>query len=90
MPTTLSSWPSHSGTVANWELPMPTIHLELHPGRTLEQKRYFVRKVTEITCETLVCPIESVDVLITEVSREHWAKGGQLTSDKDAARKAAR
>ncbi|MEF0943591.1 4-oxalocrotonate tautomerase [Rhizobium sp. BR 362] len=61
---------------------MPTIHLEMHPGRTLEQKRDFVRKVTQVTAETLACPPDSVDVLISEIAREHWAKGGQLVSDK--------
>jgi len=61
---------------------MPTLHLEMHPGRTLDQKRDFVREVTRVTVETLVCPPESVDVLITEVPREAWAKGGILIADK--------
>ena len=61
---------------------MPTLHLEMHPGRTLEQKRQFVREVTRVTCETLNCPTDSVDVVISEVPREHWAKAGQLISDK--------
>jgi 4-oxalocrotonate tautomerase len=60
---------------------MPTLHLEMHPGRTLEQKRAFVREVTRVTVETLTCPPESVDVVITEVSREAWAKGGKLVAD---------
>lgn len=61
---------------------MPTLYLDMHPGRTLEQKRQFVREVTRVTSETLNCPTDSVDVLISEVPREHWAKGGQLISDK--------
>jgi 4-oxalocrotonate tautomerase len=60
---------------------MPTLHLEMHPGRTLEQKRAFVREVTRVTAETLACPPESVDILISEVSREAWAKGGKLLAD---------
>lgn len=60
---------------------MPTLHLEMHPGRTLEQKRAFVREVTRVTVETLACPPESVDVVITEVPREHWSKGGKLVAD---------
>jgi len=35
---------------------MPTLHLEMHPGRTLEQKRDFVREVTRVASETLACP----------------------------------
>ena len=60
---------------------MPTLHLEMHPGRTPEQKRAFVTEVTRVVVETLVCPPESVDVVITEVPREHWAKAGKLMSD---------
>ena len=61
---------------------MPTIHLEMHPGRTLDQKRDFVREVTRVTVETLVCPPDSVDVVITEVAKEAWGKGGVLIADK--------
>jgi 4-oxalocrotonate tautomerase len=60
---------------------MPTLHLEMHPGRTLEQKRDFAREVTRVASETLACPPASVDVLISEIPREHWAKGGKLMSD---------
>lgn len=60
---------------------MPTLHLEMHPGRTPEQKRAFVTEVTRVVVETLVCPPESVDVVITEVPREHWAKAGKLLSE---------
>lgn len=61
---------------------MPLLHLEMHPGRTLEQKRAFVREVTRVVVETLGCPPESVDVVISEVSRDNWAKAGQLIADK--------
>jgi 4-oxalocrotonate tautomerase len=60
---------------------MPVLHLEMHPGRTLEQKRAFVREVTRVTVETLVCPPETVDVVITEVPRDAWAKAGKLLAD---------
>ncbi len=61
---------------------MPTLHLDMHPGRTLEQKRAFVREVTRATCETLNCPAESVEILIREIPRDQWASGGQLRSDQ--------
>ena len=60
---------------------MPAIHLEMHPGRTIDRKRAFVREVTRVTAETLKCPIESVDVVITEVPKELWGKSGKLVSD---------
>lgn len=61
---------------------MPILRLEMHPGRTLDQKRAFVHEVTRVVVETLGCPSDSVDVVITEVAREHWAKAGQLIADK--------
>ncbi|HWX03738.1 4-oxalocrotonate tautomerase [Collimonas sp.] len=61
---------------------MPILRLEMHPGRTPEQKRTFVREVTRVVVETLVCPPESVDIVISEVSREDWAKAGKLVADK--------
>jgi 4-oxalocrotonate tautomerase len=61
---------------------MPILRLEMHPGRTLEQKRAFAREVTRVASETLNCPPDSVDVVISEVPREHWAKAGQLVSEK--------
>ena len=64
---------------------MPILRLEMHPGRTLEQKRHFVDAVTRVTCETLNCPPESVDVIITEIAREQWANSGKLRSDHGAA-----
>jgi 4-oxalocrotonate tautomerase len=61
---------------------MPILRLEMHPGRTQDQKRAFVQEVTRVAVETLGCPPESVDVVISEVPREHWAKAGQLMADK--------
>lgn len=61
---------------------MPILRLEMHPGRTLDQKRAFAHEVTRVVVETLGCPPDSVDVVITEVARENWAKAGQLIADK--------
>ncbi|MFT4183161.1 MAG: 4-oxalocrotonate tautomerase [Rhizobium sp.] len=60
---------------------MPILRLEMHPGRTQEQKRAFVREATRVVVETLVCPPESVEIVITEVSKEAWATAGKLKSD---------
>lgn len=60
---------------------MPTINVQLFEGRTLEQKRDFVKAVTEAACATLKCTPESVDVLIHEMKKEDWATAGKLWSD---------
>ena len=61
---------------------MPILTLKMHPSRTLEQKRTFVREVTRVAVETLNCPLESADVVITEVPSDAWAKAGKLLADK--------
>jgi 4-oxalocrotonate tautomerase len=60
---------------------MPTFHVELFEGRSVEQKRAFVEAITRVTCETLQCGPESVDIIITDVKRENWATAGVLWSD---------
>lgn len=60
---------------------MPILRLEMHPGRTPEQKREFVREVTRVAVDILKCPPESVDIVIQEVPRTEWAKGGKLLAD---------
>ena len=60
---------------------MPMIRLEMFPGRTPEQKRDFVREVTRLAAETLKCKPDSVDVVITEIPKSHWAKGGVLPEE---------
>lgn len=64
---------------------MPTLHLEMHPGRTAEQKRQFVAAVTHATCDTLACPPDTVEIIITEIGREHWASGGKLRCEPSAS-----
>lgn len=61
---------------------MPTINVQLFAGRTIEQKRQFVEAVTRVTCETLNCTPGSVDIILTDVSKENWASEGVLWSDK--------
>jgi len=61
---------------------MPTINVQLFEGRTLEEKRAFVQAVTEATVKTLGATPCSVDILIHEIKREHWATGGKLWSDE--------
>ena len=60
---------------------MPTIRVELFEGRTPEQKQAFVKAITEATVATLGGSPDSVQVVITDVSKSNWASGGLLWSD---------
>ena len=61
---------------------MPTLHVELFAGRTLEQKRALAQALTDATVKTLGGSADSVDVIFRDVERHDWATGGQLWSDK--------
>lgn len=57
---------------------MPILRVEMHPGRTSEQKRTYVSELTRVTVEVFQCPPESVEILLQEVPRDLWAKAGLL------------
>lgn len=63
---------------------MPTIHVQMFAGRTVEQKRALAKALTDATVATLGAKPESVDVVFTDVQRQDWATGGELWSDKAA------
>src|SRR5690606_30088583 len=54
---------------------MPTYHIEMMEGRTVEQKKKLVEEITRVSVEILGGSPESVDILITDVKRENWATG---------------
>jgi 4-oxalocrotonate tautomerase len=60
---------------------MPTINVQMLEGRSIEQKRAFAKAVTDATCTTLGCSVESVNIIVSEVKRENWATAGKLWSD---------
>ena len=64
---------------------MPTIHVELFAGRTLEQKRALAQALTEATVKTLGGSADAVDVIFRDVQRHDWSTAGVLWSDKAAA-----
>lgn len=63
---------------------MPTYHIEMLEGRTLEQKKKLVQEITRISVEVLGGSPAAVDILITDVKPENWASGGVLWSEARA------
>ncbi|HBV67377.1 MAG TPA: 4-oxalocrotonate tautomerase [Clostridiales bacterium] len=61
---------------------MPIIQIEMLKGRTLEQKRAMVEKVTEAVAETANCPKDAVKIIIREMESENFAQGGILKCDE--------
>ena len=60
---------------------MPVIQIEMIKGRTLQQKRDMVQKVTDVLVDTIQCKKEAVTIVIREVDKENIAKAGVLHSD---------
>ncbi len=60
---------------------MPILQIEILKGRTIEQKREMVKKVTDAITETLNCPKEAVSIIIREMEWENYAKAGILKAD---------
>ena len=65
----------------NLKKKMPTYHIEMMEGRTVEQKKKLVQEITRVTVEVLGGSPDTIDILITDVKRENWATGGKLWSE---------
>jgi 4-oxalocrotonate tautomerase len=51
-------------------------------GRTLEQKRKLVARVTDALAEECGARREAISIAIVEVSKEDFASAGTLVADK--------
>lgn len=61
---------------------MPIVQIEMFEGKTIEEKRRLVEKVTEAIVESIGTNKESVSIIIRDMSKADFAKGGQLLIDK--------
>lgn len=61
---------------------MPYVTVKMLEGRTDEQKKALVEKVTAAVSETTGAPEEKVVVFIEEMGKHHYATGGKRLSDQ--------
>jgi 4-oxalocrotonate tautomerase len=61
---------------------MPYITVKMLEGRTEEQKRTLVEKVTNAVHETVDAPKEKIVVFIEEMPKNHYAVAGKRLSDQ--------
>jgi len=61
---------------------MPIITVNFLEGRTLEQKRLLAENITKAVMESLKVSQDSVSIILQEMKREDFAKGGVLRCDK--------
>ena len=64
------------------EMPMPFINVKMLAGRSEEQKRELVKAITDAMVNICGAKPEGTTVLIEDVAKEDWAKGGILMSDQ--------
>jgi 4-oxalocrotonate tautomerase len=61
---------------------MAHVQITLLAGRTMEQKRRAVRRITDAMTEELNVKPEKMTVAFVEVPRESYARNGILLSDR--------
>ena len=65
---------------------MPHIQITMLEGRTPEQKRKIVERITNTMVEETGTAREGVSVAFVEVSQASFARGGVLVLDRDKDR----
>jgi len=60
---------------------VPFAQIHILEGRTEEQKRAVIEKVTQALVEALDAPQQNVRVLITEVPKGNWGIAGVSAKD---------
>ncbi len=63
---------------------MPLVRIDMWPGRSREVKDTMIRNVTKAVVESIGCPPEAVEILLYEVDKADWAKGGVSTAQQQA------
>jgi 4-oxalocrotonate tautomerase len=61
---------------------MPMITIKAFRGRTLDQKRELVRRITSDVVEVFKVTPEVVSIEIVEGEPDNWARGGVLSVDR--------
>lgn len=61
---------------------MPFAQIHILEGRTEEQKRAVIQKVTQALHEAIDAPVETVRVQIIEVPKTNWGIAGVSAKDR--------
>lgn len=64
---------------------MPLIQINIVEGRSPEKKERLISEVSHVVADVLEAPIESVRVMIQEMSPEHWGIAGESVKKRSQA-----
>lgn len=62
---------------------MPVVTVQLWEGRTVEQKRKLVKAITEAMVEHANVRPDGLHVIVHDVPKDSWARGGVLGIDRE-------
>ncbi|MNH72595.1 2-hydroxymuconate tautomerase [compost metagenome] len=63
---------------------MPFITVKILEGKTREQKREFIKRVTEAAGETMGIPADKVFIFFEDLAPDNYGKQGQLYADMES------
>ncbi|HEX2922903.1 MAG TPA: tautomerase family protein [Chloroflexota bacterium] len=66
---------------------MPLVRIDMWPGRDRETKDRMIRNVTKAVCESIGCPPDAVQIMLYEVDKADWARGGVSSAQREAEAK---
>lgn len=61
---------------------MPVITIQQSPGRTVDQRKLLVKKITEAFVEAYGVKPEAVMIFFQDYDDDMWGKAGLLTVDR--------
>ncbi|WP_331721278.1 tautomerase family protein [Streptomyces sp. NBC_00212] len=64
---------------------MPVVTVEWWSGSTVSARTEAVRAITDVVARAAHCPPEAVTVIIRDVDKSFWGKGGTLASEDHEA-----
>ena len=66
---------------------LPVVEITFFEGRPIAKKRRLVKSVTAAVAKSIDVDPEGVHVILREVRRDQWSRGGILRSDRDLLEK---
>jgi 4-oxalocrotonate tautomerase len=63
---------------------MPIINISLVEGRSPEQIRAMIQAVSDAAVKTLDAPLETINIVVTEVAPSHWGAGKATVAELQA------
>ncbi|MBT3943085.1 MAG: 4-oxalocrotonate tautomerase [Chloroflexi bacterium] len=60
---------------------MPSIHVYMHEGRSVDQKRGLAEDITAAIVKNTGALAEATEVVIHDVPKTNWSTAGKLASD---------